>query len=308
MSYTIVYNKFFLKSSNGYTFVVLHGDNNVWETNKKRARDWNIWDLNLTAEEMTRKYESFTESDELFQYNGKWYGNKDLNRMIERGIKSAISIEEFLAATGLTRLRSRLNVICNDVPYGHSGHSVWECEKDIQTTEQFDEWLKEIAERKDCRYCNESLYPEFSLFEDLKIKTVASLPGRVIAKQGKMYVSEIKDGHWYSSSSDIKNAMIFDSLEDARAILHHNRDITFIDADNALKRNEEANYYIAFHKDGKFVGFVTKVTKSGFKYAYKMDYAHKYTKGAGNQQIKKLTPRFENQNGSFVLVNAEDAK
>ena len=52
MSYVIVYDRQVIKTPTGYSFVILHGDNNVWEDNKKRARDWNCWILNKSIKDM----------------------------------------------------------------------------------------------------------------------------------------------------------------------------------------------------------------------------------------------------------------
>ena len=46
MSYTIEYNRQFIKSKNGYIPCWLHGDNNVtegWGKNERRCRNWGVF-------------------------------------------------------------------------------------------------------------------------------------------------------------------------------------------------------------------------------------------------------------------------
>lgn len=78
MSYTIVYDRQVLVTPWGYSFIVLHGDNNVYESGfrgtEKRVRNWSCWALNMTPDEI-REYFLGWCSD-AFQEHFRAYGLK----------------------------------------------------------------------------------------------------------------------------------------------------------------------------------------------------------------------------------------
>lgn len=108
MSYSIVYNKQFLKIDGKIIPLVLYGSNNCYEPlpngRQRRERQWYSLYFNGTNEqiaatkveimEMVKSYCNGGKYQEHFMQNGKWVDDKGLNCFIQNGIKNAKTIEE----------------------------------------------------------------------------------------------------------------------------------------------------------------------------------------------------------------------
>ena len=118
MSYTIFYEKTFIKTSNDkYLPMVISGCNNLYEwNNKKRVRNWNCLVLDnylYTSEEIVKYIEDWRESDRKHYEDDKEFGDipyagarlstksdttfKDLIAFVKHGINRAIDFNEFIA-------------------------------------------------------------------------------------------------------------------------------------------------------------------------------------------------------------------
>ena len=108
MSYSIVYNKQFLKIDGKIIPLVLYGSNNCYESlpngRQRRERQWYSLYFNgeneqitATEAEIMKKIESCCDGGEYqehFMQNGKWVDDKGLIRFFQKGIKNAKTIEE----------------------------------------------------------------------------------------------------------------------------------------------------------------------------------------------------------------------
>ena len=111
MSYTIVYRSLFVRIPAEEAFehdrfipMVLAGDNNVYETSRRRARSWSAFWANksdecpvaYTQEELTAKVESFLPSSygEHFVRNGKWVDDDGLRKFFRNGVQNSQTLEE----------------------------------------------------------------------------------------------------------------------------------------------------------------------------------------------------------------------
>lgn len=108
MSYSIVYNKQFLKIDGKIIPLVLYGSNNCYDVlpngRQRRERQWYSLYFNGTNEqiaateaeimERVKSYCDGGEYQEHFMQNGKWIDDKGLIRFIQNGIKNAKTIEE----------------------------------------------------------------------------------------------------------------------------------------------------------------------------------------------------------------------
>ena len=94
MSYTIVYDRQVIITPLGYTVLLLMGDNNVYETNKKRARDWTVVNLNQTKGEILDFHRKYCGgNNEHFMFRGKFLNDDEMMRFFENGIDKAMIIE-----------------------------------------------------------------------------------------------------------------------------------------------------------------------------------------------------------------------
>jgi hypothetical protein len=108
MSYSIVYNKQFLKIDRKIIPLVLYGSNNCYEPlsngRQRRERQWHSLYFNggneqiaATEAEIMEKVKSYCDGGEYqehFMQNGKWVDDKGLIRFMQNGIKNAKTIEE----------------------------------------------------------------------------------------------------------------------------------------------------------------------------------------------------------------------
>ena len=308
MSYVIVYDKVFIKTPNGLSVAVLHGDNNVWEAgNKRRVRDWNCWLLDATESEVRTYFNEWLgrEYQQHFKMNSKWIDDAALTRWVESGIKNARTLEEIRAIRPFETLHCRLSVYD-----GSSQH--FELNKYNRNTEEFEAWIKSAKDRLKNKRPEETIYvvTAFSSNEPLRLgKNITFIKGKVIAKyKRKMFISTCNDGHWTNASANPNDAIVFDSLESAKEALGKDlANITFISAENLAKTlsAQEKTCAIKIIKDKAEIGYVTKVSSAGFYRCSYKSYAKKYTKASAKRQTARLTERFGN-NYIFQIENVKE--
>ena len=95
MSYTIEYDKIFLKSGAGYTPLWLAGDSNCYEgsgRNQRRVRDWSVFmsQLGVTEEKLMERIQPLLGGpyQEHWQRRGKWVDDKGLVTWVKNGCKN----------------------------------------------------------------------------------------------------------------------------------------------------------------------------------------------------------------------------
>ena len=154
MSYSILYNAVFLKSERGITPVILHGDNNVYDTDgngraTRRSRDWSCFDNRLadSEENLIAKCEKFSEDAEIWRVRGRIVNGLALTRWMKTGIKNALTVEQVLALNELS------SIYCYVWGWDKTGYAGRRCNQWVSTTEQFDAWIDEakayVANRKE---------------------------------------------------------------------------------------------------------------------------------------------------------------
>lgn len=218
MSYTIEYNRVFLKSNHGYTPVVLMGDSNVYSGryNQRRVRGWTCWagKIGVSADELTQTASNMCGGyGEHWLRHGKWVNDKDLMNWVSSGIKLATPLEPLLQTNGLNSAECALYVY----NAGSNARSE-ELFRFCSTTKDLDNWIEEVKDRMTKSQNGDSFLPLVKFCrEDLHLPP--KMEGAVLLKHGKsQYVSDIdfnEDGKVCSVSwcGDIKKAMIFNSRE-----------------------------------------------------------------------------------------------
>ncbi len=104
MSYELIYNAQFLKTSKGTVVpVLLSGSNNVWEVgNKKRAREWHCsafpmpegHSLDFEIHEIEAALKNCSDYDSYVKIHGKWASTQQYRKYIINCAKKAKQIEE----------------------------------------------------------------------------------------------------------------------------------------------------------------------------------------------------------------------
>ena len=295
MSHTIVDDRQVIKTPTGYTFAVLHGDNNVTTGHgkyEKRARDWSCWILNKTEQEVEEYFSDWlNRTNEHFKtLNGKWVDDAALVRWYKTGLKNAKTIEEIRALAPNQALHLLLSIWDKSKDYKDPDYHRAENVEWVQTTEDFLAWVAKAEERIANKKESESIYIKtgFHYDEPLKLPKNSTLEGPVLAMYGKKcYIIELsKDGYWKTASPDITQAIVFDSVEAARKACHSTgKSIKFISAERKEKAMAEGLYVIQMDKDGKS-SYIEYCGRGYLSQVHNAEYAQKYTKQAANAFIR----------------------
>jgi len=158
MSYTIVYNRQFVKIDGKIIPLVLYGSNNcyeaTWRGRGRREREWHPMYLGsntmiaLTEDEIMGCIHSYCDGEyqEHFMRNGKWVDDAGLIRFFKNGIKNAKTIEEmksFYFFNGMRGYFSVWNGSCNEIN---------KIENDVEISSSDD--LRRFLESAKCRLEN----------------------------------------------------------------------------------------------------------------------------------------------------------
>jgi len=218
MSYTIEYNRQFIRTKNGYIPCWLAGDNNVtegWGKHERRVREWGIFHnwLDVSEEYMLSEVKKmYNDYDQHWKKGSSWVTNEGLSRWIKNGCKQAGTIEEILEVNPYLK-----GITCYISYYDLNDNRRQDLYSVISTSNGLEEWLKKA---KECIKANKELgikyiYPVIDLEkEDLKHPNtslnVCEYNGseKFVLKNKNGYLRSVSDKGTYWSR-DIKEAHIF---------------------------------------------------------------------------------------------------
>lgn len=313
MSYRIVYDRQVIKTPTGYSFMVLSGDNNVYDQHGKywrRSREWSCWVLNKSEQDVLNYFEKWCRNGcgEHFKWNGKFLGDDGLRRWVKSGLKNAKTIEDILLFTGNSSVHAVLSVWHN----GADGcnHIL---NRYISTTDGFLQWCKEVK-----GYCEQhskeaSIYPVISVEsgEPLCIDRCKRITGPVCLKSfGGKYVANVGNGGaWSELNSDFTRAIHFKSFEDAESVIresnkrHLQREYRLyaVPATQQHKREIPKEYAIVvLFNDGR-KGYISFVSRSRIRYCFSLKSAKRMTKAQANRSLNGLSNRHFPEKISFKI-------
>lgn len=213
MSYTIEYDRIFLRSAEGFTPCWLSGDNNVYESSKgnaKRVRSWSCFQnlIGVTEEEI---FDSIggrehlaQSSSEYWKRHGKFVDGPGVFRWIQNGCRRAVTVEELLQCNSIR------GFICSVHVYdpSYNSNTIGLCT--VHNTEELDTWIRgmrlEIQRREKQ---GQSCYPRIDFSETLRhpIGTNLADQEEVLIKDKNMYLCELDPRGSSSWSRDITKAM-----------------------------------------------------------------------------------------------------
>lgn len=327
MSHFIEDDKKVIKTTRGYIFMLLGGDNNVteskWVGGKKkwaevRAREWfhyNHTILEATeAEIMAFCQEAFgAEPDhEVHKRNNKWLYRKDMPNYFRSGIRHAQSLEQLIRANpGQT-----LNACITIYETASSCSSVSELHKCLRTTEELEAWLDEAKvlrakHQTDGKECYIRL--KFDGTKPL-IYGCAENIGQVVIKHTSHnhpgYVCSYMKDNSISFTQDLEKAVVFESEEAARAAIGNSwRNIKFVSLVSQKKAVKPKTYCLQFGAGSMNNYFFYKSTSSKvygtpFATSAKLFSSEK----EATATAKRLRDRGcgESRYGKFFVVNTTD--
>lgn len=296
MSYTIEYNKQFIRSEQGITPVWLAGSNNVYEgprQHMRRCREWCCFHnlLGVTEAVIIESVQaSLGGYEEHWRKNGKYLNDKALLRWIHNGVAKAATIEEILHANH------------GQISYVQCYLSVWGVDRHLprdlvhccHTTEEFDAWIVAAKERITTLHAQKhDVFPivDFGT-EKLCHPSVAPEvpPEKVLLKSGKRYLSHYcgRSSTW---TSDIREAQEFtweeaDNLQKDESLLS---DIARARRVNAAQKLSPYNAVIRFTTGVYSGNYISSISSRHFQRTSQVQYAKHYpTTRAAERVVKRL--------------------
>lgn len=327
MSYYIEDDKKVIKTSRGYIFMCLGGDNNVtenkWVGGKKqwaevRARSWchlNHQILEATEPEImafcTRIYDGNPEH-QIFKKGGKWICFKDMPNYFRDGMRRAQSLEELIAANRGQTLDGSV-VYYPDTGSLSLTEELNEC---LRTTEELETWLdqakalreKYLAEGKDCyihlKFCGDKplVYGCPEKTEQVVVKTTSrKAPG---------YVRDYITGKSISFTNKLEEALVFESAAEARAAIGNCwSNIKFVSLASQQKADKPKPFLLQFGA-GKLGGtYLSRTARNTVYGSLNQKGAKKF---ASETEVTRYAQYLrdkgwdENRCGKFTMVNADD--
>lgn len=284
MSYSILYQSVWIKHPDDrFTLFQLVGDNNVYVTNRKRYRSWNLQFAYYTKEQVETYYSSWfgSEFQQLFQYHGKWVDDNRLRSMIKNGMKNAIPADDFF---------SRYSVSCCRRIYDTKTYN---SESDMNFCAKNEADFVDWVNRADQPDASKKIYLECSpSYGDEPIK----LPPRsnnlsdnesVVVEFGKgKYLFDVRPGNGYTYGPDFGNALVYASVEEARIATKgiYSNSFHFISYEKRLASLNAKEYVVRNKKEG---WYVTKATSRRIFGTRNIKSARKQSKSSAVAFVKK---------------------
>lgn len=284
MSYTLVYDRRFLKCGDRYIPMALYGDNNVtqinWQTGREaRVRNWGVFVysdqmLLATEEEILSVVNQYHPKDshagESFTFHGKWLNDAETYRFYQNGIREAVTIEDIVFQTYESAI-GELRVYQKDFDLDKT-LSLDRCY--LHTTEELTSWIEKAKSTKDqilhegkAKYAYICL--GYSTQLPLKVSCVKNRDVPLIAydrksRRGKRsYLKSVADSSC-SYTNNVSEALVFSSIEDAYMTipLFLRTYVGFMPADRAkMAVKEKGNYSLTVLHKGARV-YIMKKTRN----------------------------------------------
>lgn len=302
MSYTIIYARAFVKTTRGILPIALCGSNNVWQVvngREVRERYWtqlyNSEMIELPEEALMSKVRELHPGDnsECFMYRGRWVDDAGAVDFFQRGINNAHTVEEYSAYDYDGCLSCELHIMPNDI---HKP-SRTELFRFAHTTFELEEWLDEARAYK--ANDDEHAFVKVGFGSNQPIKMPPRITNEpVIGKCGGAYVCDCIANKSMSTSSDIKDAIVFENVEDAYNKLGKGyiRDVKFIKASNKNKPEPKAKDWVLVVSEGSNEGYyVRRLSKTSLFFSYSENGAKRFgtEKQASKYFEEKIRGRFK---------------
>jgi len=221
MSYTIVYDRQFIKLEDGRIIpMILCGSNNCWQTTwngkERRERYWTpYWEQTVpayTPEDLIKRVESYCggEYQEHFMRGGKWVDDAAFLRFFQNGIKQAKTIKELADERIHTAaVRACMSIWRKTADNEDCGQKhTTECDRHLRSDGEIVDFLKESDERLKNKSPDETVYICLKYYDNVPLpkpkrthKPKTRLTGEyyVVAFGSGSYVTGITKGYLHHS-------------------------------------------------------------------------------------------------------------
>ena len=295
MSYTIEYDRIFLKSKLGYTALWLHGDNNVYERTfsgrDRRSRDWGIMSdfLGVSEDYMIKQFESyFNDYDEHWMRFGKYLTNKQTITWIKMGCNSAVTVEELLELN-----RPYLDIVAYIWDYDRKYEN--ELRRYIRTTADLDNWITDFKTFTKTHQGYRSEYFPKIVLDQEKIKKPQKDRDiddndKYILKGRLGYVHELHGRNTISYTKNIQEAQEYTGLDIQSIFESHAYDYANL---KPMKKNDFP-YNAVIEADYHGICYISEITRNRMRFASEKKYAKHYKNiQDAEKHIKQLSLRYK---------------
>jgi hypothetical protein len=310
MSYTIIYDRRFIRTTRGIIPVILSGSNNCTEYVNNREvleRDWDVYNrrlLELPEGAFMGEIHSMFDGceSEVFKWHARWVEGKNVISWFQNGINSAMTIEEYVKNNPGQGLTCRLSIWSRGDTYEHSEELT---KYYVYTTHDLEEWLDAAYARRD-ELTDKDVYVVIGFVGrlPLKSKPVMKYAGTVAVKIRNQYVKDFEKDKSISFSPNPADAIIFSNIEDAREkIGYHWKNMRFVKAATAFTNKP----YVIIVSGGLRNGaYVQKRTKNTLHFSCNADSAmHFVSEKNALRYIDELKKHYsEKKIGTFAVTNA----
>lgn len=323
MSYEIMYDRRFIRTTRGFIPMILSGSNNCTEIryslsgrrSERRERHWWAWiprSMTITDHpeaEYLKRIDILTKdtpNHQLFQWNGDWLTDRQWRRWFQKGCRTALTLEEYRAHN---RIQSFVGYI--SVWRGIDDPETTELKQFIHTTEELENWLDQANDRiKEIHKtatgkCTTYICLAWDINEPLDVPAMAPA-GAVVAKNGDRFLAEFEKGKRLVFSSDASAAIIFSSAEEAVEQIGNGwKKLRFVNADRQMREKN----YVLMANTGVYAGcYIRRRTKNYLHFTRLTNDAKRYaTEVEAIRYAKELAMRFSVLGNNIALVNLKDA-
>lgn len=322
MSYYIEDDHKVIKTSRGFIFMTLGGDNNVttskWVGGNRgwievRARSWcgPCEEILDQPEQVILDYchRVYGDSPEYqsFKKNGKWVYHKEMEQYFRSGMRRAQPLEDIIRANPGQALIATVMTYDDDHPFGEKHTEQW-----LYNTVDLENW---IDEAKAFSHDNKASYKDVSIYlsfcgENRLVYAPANKETQTVVKNKHGgYVNSYIAGKELQFSSNLDDALVFSSEKDARSSLGVVwKELRYVSLASQQKAAEK-NYVLLFG-EGKLSNMIlTKCSKKSIYGSFDLKSARRFaSKAEAVCYVNRLREkRFdESLTGKFSLMNVTD--
>lgn len=243
MSYYVVYDRRFIRTTRGIIPMILIGDSSLRDARNAICRHWSCYNPELVELETKdilqwwrEKTSAADPEAQLFKWKSGWISNRQIVGWFSKGCTSARTLEDYILANHRQRLYCKVVVFpskkSSDSAFSHQYLSC-----SCTTTSELERWI-DAARVKVSEEQNKDpdgtcmIAMEFFGTDPLQIWPASdtTVIARDRSRNHKSYVKEYVKGQSLTFTPDIEEAVVFDSVSDALEKLGEGWDIRFVHA------------------------------------------------------------------------------
>lgn len=315
MSYEIVYDRKFIKTTRGIIPMVLIGSSNDGDTildslgrlRYIRGKHWStLHPAMIENEEEQTKWINAASSDpeaQIFMTQSKnWVKGSDVRKWFDAGVRTAMPLEDLL------RWNPRQSFRCM-VTFFKEKEQRTESILYPKTTAELESWIDEVRSRQAVATPDMGrMTISMGFTQEKPLKAAPSLTGPVVAKYRQSYISNYERtplGCHYTLTPNAKEATVFPSQKAAEEILTSTLagKIKLLKADTA---QQDKRFFLQISGGWRNGYYISRVTKGHMHYTSSREYACGYCNlRLANAAKEKFQNRFDLHGATIEIIDTK---